>query len=61
MARLLESVYEVGIELDGCVNDVTAESAYKIIGQALANVSTALYDKGITSVTMDLTEKRRVQ
>ena len=60
MARLNESVYKVGIKLDGCMEDATAKSAYKIIGQALANASQELYDIGITSVTMDLRKKRRV-
>jgi hypothetical protein len=56
-----ESLYEISISLDGCMNDPTADDAYELIRGKLEEAETHLRDIGITSVTMDLLEKRRVQ
>jgi len=56
-----ESLYEISISLDGCMNDPTADDAYELIQGLINGAETHLRDMGITSVTMDLVEKRRVQ
>jgi len=56
-----EAIYEISISLDGCMDDPTADDAYELVKGKLEEAETNLRDMGITSVTMDLVEKRRVQ
>lgn len=56
-----EAIYEISISLDGCMNDPTADDAYELIQGLIDDSKSHLRDMGITSVTMDLIEKRRVQ
>lgn len=59
--KIGESLYEISISLDGCMNDPTADDAYELIQGLINGAEKSLRDMGITSVTMELIEKRRVQ
>lgn len=59
--KIGESLYEISISLDGCANDPTADDAYELIQGLINGAEKSLRDMGITSVTMELIEKRRVQ
>ena len=60
MAKSYEYFYEITMSLDGCSSDHEAESAYEILQGMLEESSSTLKELGITSVTMELNEKRRV-
>ena len=58
-----EAIYEIGIELDGCINDPMADDVFEAIKDILSEKRAVkrLRGLGIENLNMDLTEKRRVQ
>ena len=60
MAKILEPFYEIGIVLDNCHDDSTADMAYELIQGKLGEVEDVLREMGVDGLTMDMYEKRRV-
>ena len=60
MSKLLVPYYKIGIVLDNCPNDSSAEMAYELIQAKLNEVEDVLREMGIDSLTMDMFDKRRV-